>query len=297
MRRMILLFGQWLCATAVFAQLQVVEVRPLDVQGVRPQLSPAGDCVAYQDAQSGLSVLDMQTGKAEQVMKDVELSDDISFAANGEALAYATRVYRDRLPYHAVLAKNLKTKEAYTLEEASRVRYAYRFTGGWLRVARRTTIHRRLVVPDMKQPTHNYVVAVEDDDLVLYDGTKRRVLNPNGQNTYLWARLSPDETRVVYMAINDKCHTYVCDLNGRNVVDLGHYIASPSWLNNDWIIGQQDEDDGHQMTASRLVAIQADGKGFQMLPTPDCKQPINPTAAGEHIVFENEGKLVMMRVK
>lgn len=294
---MIILVGLWLGATAMFAQLQVEEIRSLDVQGVRPQLSPAGERVAYQDAQSGLSVLDLQGGKPKQVKADVDLSDDISFSANGEALAYATRVYRDRLPYHSVLAKNLQSDEEYTLEDASRVRYAYRFTGGWLRVARRTTIHRRLVVANAKEPAHKYVVAVEEDDLVLYDGTKRRVLNPNGQNTYLWARLSPDETRIVYMAVNDKCHTFVCDLNGRNKVDLGHYIASPSWLNNQWIIGQQDEDDGHQMTASRLVAIQADGKGFQLLPTPDHKQPINPTAAGNHIVFENDGKLVMMSVK
>ena len=297
MRRMIFLMGCWLSATAVFAQLQVVEIRPLDVQGVRPQLSPAGDRVAYQDEQSGLSVLDMQTGTPKRVMSNVQLSDDVAFSSDGEAIAYSTQIMRDRLPYHAVLAKNLKTDESYTLEEPSRTRYAYRFTGGWLRVARRTTIHRRLVLPNAKQPTHNYVLAVEEDDLVLYDGTKRKVLNPNGKNTYLWARLSPDEKHIVYMAINDKCHTYVCDLSGANVTDLGHYIASPCWLNSQWIIGQQDEDDGHQMTASRLVAIQADGKGFQMLPTPDYKQPINPTAAGGHIVFENNGQLVLMQVK
>ncbi len=228
---------------------------------------------------------------------DVDLSDDVAFSAGGEAVAYATKVYRNHLPNHAVYAKNLQTGEAYDLEKPSRNRYAYRFTGSWIRVARRETIHRVRVMPETQPLAHNYVVAVEEDDLVLYDGTKRRVLNPNGQNTYLWARLSPDEQHIVYMAINDKCHTYVCDLKGRNVVDLGHYIACPSWLNNQWIIGQQDEDDGHQMTASRLVAVQADGKGFQILPTPGYQLPINPSAAGQHVVFENNGNLVMMEVK
>ena len=287
----------WLMTTAAFAQLQVADIRPLDVQGVRPQLSPNGERVAFQDAQSGLSVLELASGKQMQVASDVDLSDDVAFSAGGEALAYATKVYRDHLPNHAVYAKNLQTGEAYNLEKPSRIRYAYRFTGSWIRVARRETIHRVRVMPETKPLAHNYVVAVEDDDLVLYDGTKRRVLNPNGQNTYLWARLSPNEQHIVYMAINDKCHTYVCDLKGSNVVDLGHYIASPSWLSDQWIIGQQDEDDGHQMTTSRLVAIKPDGKGFQLLPTPGYNQPINPSAAGQHIVFENDGNLVMMDVK
>ena len=101
----------------------------------------------------------------------------------------------------------------------------------------------------------------------------------------------------MYVAINNGCHTFVCDADGKNVVDFGYYIGAPTWLGNDWIVGQQDEDDGHRMTASRLVAIRPNGKDFQVLATPKLKMPINPSASRDgKVVFENEGKIYLLTI-
>ena len=285
----------WLIAISALAQLQVADLQPLEITGVRPQLSNDGSRVAYL-AESSLNVMELSSGKVWHVVYDVELSDEVVFSPDGDMVAYSVQVYDNHLRYNELYATDLVSTKRYALDKPSRRRNAYRFAGGELRIGKVETVRRVSLRPDTKKAAHDYVLAIEEDDLVLYDGNRRRVLNPNGKNTYLWASLSPDEKKIVYMAVNDECHTFVYDLN-TEVTDLGHYIAAPCWLDNQTIIGQQDEDDGHQMTASRLVAIRADGTGFQILPTQGYEHPINPTAAANTIVFENDGKLVKMTLR
>ena len=287
----------WLSVTANFAQLRVVQLDALGVQGVRPSLSSDGSRLAYVSDSSELCVVDLASAKQWVVVRGEDIGSDVVFSDNGEMVAYSSQVYKDRLSYNSIYATDLQTGRRYSVSSPARVRYAYRFSGGWLRIGKTETIRRVKLLPHVERAKRELLLAVEEDDLVLYDGVSRRVLNPNGKNTYLWARLSPDESKIVYMAIEDKCHTYVCDLNGKNVVDLGHYIASPCWAGNDLIVGQQDEDDGHQMTGSRLVAIRADGSGFQILQTPGYERAVNPTAAGSTVVFENDGQLVKLRLE
>ncbi len=280
-------------------QLRTDSVREIAASGVQPVLSQSGDFVLVRDAgEPGLARIDLQTGKQQQVVQDTNIDGDVVLSDGGSMVAYRTIRYEDHLRYATIKATNIRTGSTKELDVPSREKYAFRFAGGKMKIAKRNTIRTQRLLTDIRPVAHEYVLAAEEEDLVLYDGKIRKVLNPNGKNTYLWERLSPDEQHIVYVAINDACHTYVCDTDGSNVVDLGHYIGAPCWLGNDWIIGQQDEDDGHRMTSSRLVAIHPDGTGFQILPTPGLTMPINPSGSIDgKVAFENEGKIYVMEVR
>ena len=288
-----------LLSASAFGQLQVVSVTNIADAGIQPKLSPNGKVVVIKDAgQPGLTCIDLNNGERHVVSHDGDITGDVVFSDGGTMVAYSASTYKDRIPYHTVKAANVRTGEVKELDAPAREQYAYRFSGGTMRIAKRTTVRSQRILTDIREISHSYILATEDDDLVLYDGKVRKVLSPNGENIYLWASISPDEKHIVYMAVNDGCHTFVCDMDGKNVVDLCHYIAAPTWFGNGWIIGQQDEDDGHRMTASRLVAIRIDGSDFQQLPTPQQSMPINPSASADgKVVFENNGQIFLMEVK
>ena len=279
-------------------QLRVESVEKIAESGSVPLIYPTGEYVLVRDAgDQGLTRIDLSTKERLQVTNN-NIEGDIALSDGGTMVTYSKSEYRDHLRYHTIQSVNLKTGAVRDLDEPARESYAFRFVGGKMSIAKRNTIRSVRLLNDVRRVEHEYIVAVEDDNLVLYDGNVRMVLNPNGENTYLWQQLSPDENRIVYVAVNDKCHTFVYDISSGKTTDLGYYIGAPAWFGNDRIVGQQDEDDGHQMTASRLVTIKADGTEFQILPTPEQKMPLNPSASKNgKIVFENEGKIYLMEVK
>jgi hypothetical protein len=279
--------------------LRVAGLQQIAEVGIQPKLSPAGDYVIVNNAgTAGLTRIDVATGERTVIAPETDIDSDITFSDGGRLIAYRTTSYRDHIRYNTIKVTDVQTGKIQVLDEPSRERFAFRFAGGTMRIAKRTTIRSQRLLTDIRNVEHAYVLAVEEDDLVLYDGKVRKVLNPNGQNIYLWQQISPDEKRIVYVAVNDGCHTFVCNIDGSNVVDLGHYIGAPTWLGNDWIIGQQDEDDGHRMTASRLVAIHPDGTDFQIIATPELQLPVNPNASRDgKVVFENNGQIYLMQLQ
>lgn len=267
--------------------------------GNRPLFAPNGAYVVLHDAgQPGLSLIDMANMERREIVSGVDVDNDVRISRGGSSIVWRETQYKDHLAYRSIESINLSTRTRKQVDALSREKYPFQFAGGKVKVAKRTSMRSLRLVTDTKPVTHEYVLSAEEDDLVLYDGNQRRVLNPNGAASYIWESLSPDEQHIVYMAIGDKCHTYVCDIDGSNVVDLG-YIGSPSWFGNNMIIGMEDEDDGHQMTSSKLIAIRRDGTNRQVLATPGCKFPINPTASIEagKVAFENEGKVYVVEIE
>ena len=286
-------------AMPCLSQLNVVSISKIADAGHSPLIYPSGQFVLVQDAgEQGLTQINLSNNQQKLIVSEHNIEGDIYLSDGGTMVAYRTALYQDHLRYHVIRSADINSGMVKDLDTPSRELYALRFTGGKIKIAKRTTMRSVRLLNDIRKVEQEYIVAVEDDDLILYIGNKRKVISPNGKDTYLWERISPDEKNIVYVAVNDKCHTYVYNIDSGQLKDLGYYIGAPTWLDNNWIIGQQDEDDGHQMTRSRLVAVQADGSNFQVLPTKDLIMPINPSASKDgKIAFENEGKIYIMEVK
>ncbi|RLD78069.1 MAG: hypothetical protein DRJ10_10920 [Bacteroidetes bacterium] len=94
--------------------------------------------------------------------------------------------------------------------------------------------------------------------------------------------------------------TYICELNGKIIANLGR-LSAAKWSNNGlWVIGMNDYDDGKQYTSSQIVLCSADGKTRQSLELKNQKIALFPDISADYskIVFNDEkGKIYILFLK
>lgn len=105
----------------------------------------------------------------------------------------------------------------------------------------------------IKSTRKGVTVATTNDDITITRNGIKKTLKPV-ENTpgYLWASVSPDNSKVVFLAAGKG--VMVMDLNGNILANLGNY-QRPCWLNDEFVVCQNASDDGHQFKASQIVII------------------------------------------
>lgn len=132
----------------------------------------------------------------------------------------------------------------------------------------------------------------ENLDLNLYRNGKKTVLKPHGEENYICASLSPDQTRILFRT---KKGTAICDLNGNELVNLGTEINAPVWYGNDYVVGMDSEHDGYYNTSAAIVIASVETKEMQYLTDPaDMGIFPNVDAASGRIVYGTEGGDIRM---
>ena len=132
----------------------------------------------------------------------------------------------------------------------------------------------------------------ENLDLNLYRNGKKTVLKPHGEENYICASLSPDQTRILFRT---KKGTAICDLNGNELVNLGREINAPVWYGNDYVVGMDSEHDGYYNTAAAIVIASVETKQMQYLTNPaDMGIFPNVDAASGRIVYGTESGDIRM---
>ena len=106
----------------------------------------------------------------------------------------------------------------------------------------------------------------ENLDLNLYRNGERIVLKPHGDVNYIWASLSPDQTMILF---NTKKGTAICDLNGKEIINLGNDFDAPVWYGNDYVVGMDDNHDGYFITESSIMIASVDGSMVERLSAPE----------------------------
>jgi hypothetical protein len=144
-------------------------------------------------------------------------------------------------------------------------------------------------------------IFVSNEDLKIYihkDGVKT-LLEPFGKKddyNYVWASIAPDNKRILFTVGND---SYITSFDGTNLVKLED-IRAPKWLNNDYIIAMRDKDDGHEYSASDIVALKIDGSNFQQLSLSSeaIKMYPAPSPDGKRIAFHTvDGRIYLMNLE
>ena len=120
---------------------------------------------------------------------------------------------------------------------------------------------------------------------------------PAGDVFYIWVSVSPDQQRLLFTAAGKG--TYISDLEGNIIADLGT-LNAPSWLDNGWILGMNDRDDGHQVVSSDVLAIHVESGKRQNLTAEFREIALYPAAssAADRIAFSNlKGEVFTMKIR
>jgi len=97
-----------------------------------------------------------------------------------------------------------------------------------------------------------------DNNLILLINSEKKVFNPLGDGSYLWSSFSPDKSKILFTFMGKG--TYVTDLDGNILLELG-YANAPKWSSDGkWIAYMDDKDDGEKVTSSEIFLLSADGK-------------------------------------
>ena len=142
----------------------------------------------------------------------------------------------------------------------------------------------------------NAVLRVDNENLELnlYRNGEKHVLKPHGDVNYIWASLSPDQTKILF---NTKFGTAVCDLNGKEIVNVGN-VNAPVWYGNDYIVGMNDQHDGYYFISSNIVIASVDGLERQELT--DAKEmgyyPDVDAQSGRIVYHTENGQIRLMQL-
>lgn len=120
---------------------------------------------------------------------------------------------------------------------------------------------------------------------------------PVGEVFYIWVSVSPDQQRLLFTAAGKG--TYVSDLDGNIMADLG-ILNAPSWLNNEWVLGMNDRDDGHQVISSDVHAVHVESGRRENLTAEIQGIALYPKAStdADRVAFHNlKGEVFTMKIK
>ncbi len=141
-------------------------------------------------------------------------------------------------------------------------------------------------------------VRVDRKQLLLVNkGEVVRKIAPVGDHYYIWASLSPGGRKMLFTAAGKG--TYVTDLEGNVIASLG-MLNDPGWMNDQWVLGMEDKDDGERVLSSNVVArhvptetrvnLTEDFEGIALYP--------ESSPEAERIVFHNpQGEIFIANIR
>ena len=295
----ILISALLLCSGAMsYAQLlnvQAIEkvVLPEGVTVEKATISPNGDFVVIaQNEKSGIHRLDLAT-KSVSTISESGIMHELKISNDGSTVVYREpRVNPNRMRQVALKAFDINRSSESLIVPFCRDLQGVALIGDnvvAVNSEKLTTKNLKGGEAKVSMP----VASIRYGQLCI-DG---KVISPNGTtgNSYLWASVSPDGSRVLYFLATRGC--FVANIDGSNPVHLGS-LHAPRWYDNNTVVGMYDRDNGHEIYASRLVAVSADGKVKQNL-TDDASLALFPTitTAGDKISYTTPaGELFIINI-
>ena len=252
---------------SLFAQqkLKVIKVEPLTgkEQGefYFPQLTPDGSRIIFTRSRfTGLFVFDLSTGKIQTLNDEIGAGYDFQISPDGQFVVYRSFSFKNGRKYYSLKQQNLQDKTVTVLEKESRELSPPRILGNRVVYLRNEQPLVKTVSPKLQKTNvaSGKTVFVRNRTIIVVDGLNKRELKPLGDGIYLWPRLSPDGTKLVFTFAGDG--TYISDLEGNILTRIG-YANAPVWSpDGKWIAYMVDHDNGHFYTDSEIFISSADGK-------------------------------------
>lgn len=298
MKKLLLLFA----LSSQFALAQHVEVtnitelKSADKSGLyHPVFSPAGDYILTTgENYAGLKMYSLSDKTLKTLTTDSGAGYGVQVSADGNTIAYRKHEFNRNLKSTSLISYSRTSGKHTRLVAPTREPVGHRFAANNLQYVSGKKITRQNTTTTSATP----VICIEDRKMALYSGASRKVLTPNGADaSYIWPAVSPDNKHIVYTVAGKG--TFVCRVDGTNVISLGK-LGAPKWINNQWLVGMDDKDDGEKLLSSEIVVVNISGKSRQVIPVPNGKMAMYPAASadGSRIAFNTEkGELFLMEIR
>lgn len=295
----VLLSAVLLCS-GVLGYAQLLNVQSIEKialpQGVtinKATISPEGDFVVMaQNEKSGIHRLDLTT-KAVTTISESGIMHNVKISRDGSTVVYREpRVNANRMRQIALKSFDLKRGVEATVVPYSRDLQGVAIIDNNIVAVNSEKITTKSINGGEAKVTMP-VASIRYGQLCI-DG---KVISPQGTtgNSYMWPSVSPDGTRVLYFLASSGC--YIANIDGSNPVCLGS-LHAPQWYDNNIVVGMYDRDNGHEIYASRLVAVSADGKVKQNI-TEDASLALFPSVneVGNKIAYTTPaGELFIINI-
>jgi len=300
MRKVLLAFAATLTVggwAQVFNVASLVPVAlPPDVGSKVVAISGQGDFLLLTaDDNSGLTKLDLNTGKAQNITRAAGAGYDARVSPDGKRVVYRENSFTSgHLRMVSLRSINLASGQSRELVAPTR-----NLQGVGINNQAALPVTRGQVTAkgfEGKVSDKNGVVlSINNRQLMISRNGKTRNLSPNGkEKSYLWPSLSPDGTKILYYVGAEGA--FVCNLDGSNVKSLG-MMRAPQWWDDSTVVGMYDQDDGEFVYASRIVATNL--KGDKQSLTPDSLIAMYPKVSAQagKIAFSTpDGKAYIINV-
>jgi len=279
-------------AIGQFAFAQQIDVKSIQLlkgteQGgcFHPVFSPDGAyLLSTAENYAGLKQHNLATAEVVTVTTDAGAGYGVRISPDANTVLFKKTEMKNNLRYTSLQQYSLSDKKQVRLTDAMRENVSPVFIGERAAFIKDNSLMKVGKTSNKVAPYIN----VEEKKMVLYSGNTRHVLTPNGEDkSYFWASVSPDSKHIVYTAA--AYGTFVCNIDGSNVVSLGK-LNAPVWLNNQWVIGMNDQDNGDRVITSEIVAATIDGGMRHTFATPMAGIAMYPSvsADGNKIAFNTE---------
>lgn len=303
MKQTIILMFLLAMGLAVQAQvLQVTNVQRIDVpqdenaiaQAVA--ISPQGDYLLLSTIdKKGLLKWDMQTSAATTLTADEGIASDVCISDDGKQIVYGQVTYKDKKRHQAVNAINLNGGKRQTLVKPTRSLQGIAMDNSTVAILKDGKMSLK-ALDGKKAGLTRPVLTHHHLKLYITRNGKTTLLAPNGAyESYVWASLSPDGNRVLYYVSGRG--TFVCNIDGTNVIPMGD-LTAPRWWDNNTIVGMNETDDEYSILSSSIVARTLDGQE-QTLTGDDvvATYPLPSQQAGKIAFSTPDGKIYLISVQ
>jgi len=290
--------------TAIGQEIRVIEQKQLTTQAEGqfffPKFSPDGNSILItSENYKGLKVRDLKTKKTLSLSEAEGAGYEPVFSPDGEKVYFRENITNDLKKYSNLNEFRILKKKNVVLEKKKRNVSTAQIVNNQLVYSIDNSPKKSKIsgTKTLKSAQSEIYISNENLKIVLYQNGTRKMLPLNGDGNYIWASLSPNRQKILYN-YNGKS-TYIADLEGNVLVNLGK-LNAPKWINNNWVVGMNDQDNGHEVISSDILAVSADGKTKSNLTSTSDQIEMYPevSATGDQVIFHTtKGEIFSLKLK
>ncbi|MDD2960759.1 MAG: hypothetical protein PHR45_01595 [Muribaculaceae bacterium] len=261
----------------------------VETEAYNPVLSADGSQMLFTGQRcKGLKVLTFADGATETISTAENAGYQAIFSNDGKVY-FSIKEYEGAVGRSSLLSYDVNTKESSTIVE------------GQKKLSAPMALRNGVAVKTSK----GLQKTTKDKGIYVYTEGSKVVVGNNGKENeyspvesfagYLWATLSPDNSKIAFFAAGKGI--VVMSLDGKVISLLGNY-EKPVWYGNNYIVAQNATDDGHQYSSSQILLLKADGSFKKELTTPT-SMTMHPSASAQSgkIVYDTvDGRIYMMEI-